>query len=137
MFPILILSTLIVIFFSTVTTIPFAVILLAVSAVVLKKSWVFFGALGLGLVLDLFLLRPLGQTGLFFVIFIFLLFQYARKFETQTFSFVFISSFLGSLAYLVIFKYNNIFIQSFINAMIAILLFKFLWLKSGLRSETI
>ena len=112
--------------FSAVTTIPFSVRLFIVCTVIFKKSWVFFAAFGLGLFLDLYLLRPLGQTGLMFAIFIFTLFLYERKFETQNGIFVFIATFLGGLFYLWILGYNSTLLQSFVNAVIGVLLFKFL-----------
>lgn len=132
-----ILLTLFVIIISGITAIPFSIGLLTVSTVLFKKSWVFFLALGLGLFLDLISIRPLGYTGLIFAIFVLLIRLYERKFETQTATFLFISAFFGSLAYLTIFDYQQIFLQSLINSFFAILFFKFLWLKLGPRSETI
>lgn len=126
MFSIIVFSTLLAVVAGGITTIPFSVGLLAVSAVVFKKSWVFFWALGLGIFADLILIRPLGYTGLALTIFVFLIRLYERKFETQTAAFVFFSTILGSLAYLMIFGYNNVLLQSFTNALIAILLFKIL-----------
>jgi len=130
-----ILLTLFVIAVSSVTTIPFSIGLLAVASVLFKKSWVFFLAFGLGLFLDLITLRPLGYTGLVLTIFVFVLFLYERKFETQTIAFVFISTFFASLIYLWIFNFQQIFLQSLVNALFAILFFKLLWLKLGPRSE--
>lgn len=111
---------------SAITTIPLSVALLAVTAVLLKKSRVFFLAFGLGLFADLISLRPLGYASLLLIIFVFLIRLYERKFETQTMPFVFISTFLGSISYLWLFGYNNILVQSLICAVISILLFKFL-----------
>lgn len=119
-----ILLTLLAVVISGITTIPFSVGLLAVSAVVFKKSWVFFWALGLGIFADLILIRPLGYTGLVLTIFVFLIRLYERKFETQTVAFVFFSTFLGSLAYLRIFDYQQILLQSLANSLFAVLLFK-------------
>lgn len=133
----IILLTLFTLIMSVITTIPFSIGLLAIMTVLFKKSWVFFAALGLGLFLDLIMIRQLGYTGLIFIIFVFLIRLYERKFETQTVIFVFISTFLGSLIYLMIFEYNNVLIQSLVSAVIAILFFKFLWLKLDPRSETI
>lgn len=132
-----VLFFLLIVIFSGITTIPLAIALLVVATIVFKKSWVFFMAFGLGLFLDLILIRPLGYTSLILSTSVFLVWLYERKFETQTLTFVFISTFLGSLVYLNIFHYNNILSQSFINAFISILLFKFLWLKLARRSETI
>lgn len=126
-----------IIFLAGITTIPLSIPLLVVCAVIFKKSWVFFWALGLGLILDLILVRVLGYTSLILTILVFIVFLYERKFETQTLTFVFLSSFIGSMVYLNIFHYNNILLQSFISALLAILFFKFLWLRLGPRSETI
>lgn len=131
---IFILFFLFLIFLSTLTTIPLSISILVVCSVIFRKSWVFFVAFFLGLFLDLILIRPLGYTGLIFAVFVFFVFLYERKFETQTLTFVFISSFLGSLIYLMIFKYDNILIQSFVSSLLAILLFKMLSSKFKVQS---
>ena len=122
MFPIFILFFLLIII-SSLTTIPLSIAVLSVITVLFEKSWVFFAAFLLGLFLDLFGLRPLAQTSLFFVLFVFIIWLYERKFETQTLTFVFFSSFLGSLIYLIVFRYNNILFQAFVSALFAVLVF--------------
>lgn len=130
----LILFTVII---SGMTTIPFSVGLLVVIAVLSRKSWVFFLALGLGFFLDLISIRVLGYSSLIFTVFVFILFLYERKFEIQTVIFVFISTFLGSLIYLEIFDYQQILLQSLIASLFAVTSFKLLWLKLGQPSEII
>ena len=125
MFPIFILFFLLAVAFGAVTTTPFSVSLLVVSIIIFKKSWVFFAALAIGLLLDLVNIRPLGYTSLAFTIFVFLIRLYERKFETQTFAFVFIATFLGSLAYLFVFHYPSVFLESFTAALLSVLLFRF------------
>lgn len=120
----IILLILLVVIISGITTIPFSIGLFAIAAVLHKKPWVFFLALSLGLFLDLISIRPLGYTGLILTIFVFLIFLYERKFETQTTAFVFISTFLGSLIYLMIFGYDNALFQSFVNAVVGTLAFR-------------
>ena len=122
---IFILFFLLTILLSSITTIPFSIALLVVGTVVFRKSWIFFAAFFLGLFLDLSLLRPLGQTGLMFTLFIFTISLYERKFEAQTLTFVFFAAFLGSLIYLKIFGGNYILLQALISSLFAILLFKF------------
>ena len=78
----IILLTLITLIISGITTIPFVIGLLTIQTVLFKKSWVFFLALGLGLFLDLIMIRPLGYTSLVLAIFVFLIRLYERKFET-------------------------------------------------------
>ncbi len=132
-----ILLFLIIIFLSGITTIPISIPLVIVTAVLFKKSWVFSVALGLGLFLDLISMRVLGYTGLVFIIFVFLVRLYERKFETQTLTFIFFATLIGSFVYLSIFHYSNVLLQSFVDALLAILLFKFLWLRLDPHSETI
>lgn len=125
---IFILISILIVALSAVTTMPFSIPVLAVSAVIFRKSWVFFVAFLLGLFLDVISIRPLGYTGLIFAVFVFFVFLYKRKFETQTLTFVFFTTFLGSFIYLMIFGYNNVFFQSLTSALFAVLLFK-LWLR--------
>lgn len=121
-----ILLTLIVLIVSGITTVPLLVGLLAAQAVLFKKSWVFFWAFGIGLFLDLIMIRQLGYTALIFSVFVLLIRLYEKKFETKTAVFVFISTFLGSLFYLWLFGYQNIFLQSLVCSVISIFLLKFL-----------
>lgn len=112
---------------SALTTIPLFIAIIVVATVIFKKPWIFFIAFLLGLFLDLFLLRSLGQTGLILSIFILIITLYERKFEAQTLAFVFFTTFLGSFIYLMIFGYNNVLVQSLITALVAVLLFKILY----------
>lgn len=137
MLVIFILFFLFIILLSSLTAVPLSIAMLVVCAVVFKKSWVFFAGFLLGLFLDISLLRSFGQTALIFTVFIFIIGLYEKKFEEQTLTFVFISTLLGSISYLIVFGYNNVLLQSFVNTTIAVILFKFLWLKLGPRSETI
>jgi cell shape-determining protein MreD len=127
--------TLFILAISGITTIPFAVGLLTMGTVLFQKSWVFFLALGLGLFLDLISVRPLGYASLVLTIFVFLLMLYERKFETQTATFIFIATFLGSLVYLKIFGCQQILLQSLVSSLLTVLVSKFLWLRLGPRSE--
>lgn len=127
----IILLTLLIIVISGITTIPFSIGLMAIFAVLLKRSWIFFLALGLGLFLDSIALRPLGYASLVLTIFILILFLYERKFETRTAAFVFISSFFGSTFYLMIFGYQTVFLQAFINALFTVLAFRLIQNSKG------
>ncbi|MDZ4228459.1 MAG: hypothetical protein U1E54_04415 [Candidatus Levybacteria bacterium] len=92
--------------------------------VIFKKPWIFFAAFGLGLFLDLLDLRNIGYTSLILAIFVFVIWLYERKFETQTISFVFIATFFGSIIYLMVFGYHMVFLQAFINALVAVVIFR-------------
>lgn len=127
MLPIFISFFLLIVVLSSLTTVPFSIAALVVATVLFKKFWVFFAAFLLGLLLDLFGLRPLGYTSLMLVVFMFIIGLYERKFEAQTITFVFVATFLGSLVYLNIFGYQQILLQSLLNSSFAILLFKVLY----------
>lgn len=107
-----------------VTTLPLVILFFLNAAVVAKKTWIFPMAFLAGLVLDVLLLNPLGMTSIFLVIFLFVVLLYDKKFDIQTFPFVFLASFIGSLIYFIVILHNpNIFIQAIISAVISILSF--------------
>lgn len=120
---ILIIMLLASIGFGAITTLPAPLILLLCYAVVFKRSWVFALAFFTGLFLDIIFVRILGQTSTSFLIFIFIVFLYERKFEIQSKPFVFFAAFLGSIGYLLVFGYNHVLEQSLASSLIAVLLF--------------
>ena len=68
-------------FLETITTLPLVLIVLLCFSVVFKKPWVFVLAFFMGLILDLLQLRHLGQTSLFFIVFLIVVFMYDRRFK--------------------------------------------------------
>jgi len=107
------------------TTIPLSLSFLLLYFVFTKQQFLtlFFGLI-LGIFLDIFYLRPIGQTPLFFTLFLFLAALYKRKFEINTVPFVLVFSFLGSLAFLFVFNYENIILEAVTNSFFAVLIFK-------------
>ena len=109
---------------ASVTTLPLVMLFFLSAAVVAKKTWIFPIAFLTGAVLDVLLLNPLGTTSLFLVIFLFIILLYDKKFDIQTFPFVFLASFIGSLIYFIaILHIPNIFTQAIISAVISTLSF--------------
>jgi cell shape-determining protein MreD len=108
----------------SVTTLPLVILFFLNAAVVTKKTWIFPVAFLTGLVLDILLLNPMGKTSLFLVIFLFVILLYDKKFDIQTFPFVFLASFIGSLIYFIVVSHTqNIFTQAIISAVISTLSF--------------
>lgn len=106
------------------TTLPLVVLFFLNAAVVAKKTWIFPASFLTGLVLDVLLLNPMGKTSLFLLIFLFIILLYDKKFDIQTFPFVFLASFIGSLIYFIaILHIPNIFTQAIISAVISTLSF--------------
>lgn len=99
-----------------------------------RKTWIFFLAFFGGIILDVMLFRFLGATPLFLATFIFLILLYEKKFEIYTLPFVFVSSFMGSALYLIIFGYNYVLQQAVASSLIAVLLFA---LFKGLRYKKV
>ena len=112
---------------ASVTTLPLVLIAVLVFSVIVHREWVFALALVLGLILDAMTLKTLGSSSIFFVIFIFLVFLYERKFEISTKPFIFLACFLGSILYLQIFKLQDfLFLQGLISAILGTIVFIFL-----------
>ena len=107
----------------TVTSLPLVFLCLLCLTILLRDSWLFLVAFLAGIFLDTFALRPLGESSIFFLIVVFLILLYQRKYEINTYPFVLIASFVGSLIFLIIFAYNAAVILASVSAIIAILLF--------------
>lgn len=111
---------------SSVTTLPLVFLTLLCLAVLTSKEWIFVIAFIAGVLLDALSFRALGQSSLYFILYIFLVFLYERKFEISTKYFIFIASFLGSFGFLIIFSYNNLILQSLMSSIIGVLIFSIL-----------
>lgn len=108
---------------SSSTTLPFSAGALVILYVWYRDSLVFFVAFILGLILDSLLVRDLGRTSFFFLVFLFVLFLYERKFEVNSLLFVFIASFIGGLSYLIFFGYSFAILQALVSSLITVVLF--------------
>ena len=105
---------------------PLVFVLLLTSAIKRRENWILPLAFAAGLILDSLYLRPLGVTSLFFLLFLFAIFTYGRKFEIDNLTFVFISSFLGSMIFLLVFGESQILLKSFLSSVLSLILSK-LW----------
>jgi len=110
---------LIVIFEGVITSLPITLIFLLCLTVMKRQRWIFTLAFVAGILLDVFAFRPIGTTSLYFVIFTFLMLLYQRKYETATKTFVIITSFFGSVGYLLSSGQSDIFLQAILSTLIA------------------
>src|SRR3989338_11445134 len=85
---------------STITSIPLVLDVLIVFYVLRRKSRLLIPAFIAGIILDIFQVRELGQTNIFLLLVVFLVFLYEKKFEITTSPFLFFSSFIGGGVYL-------------------------------------
>ena len=134
---ILIFVFVLTIILSPLTTVPIIVGVILCLAVVFRNRRVFIAAFLGGLFIDLLMVRALGETSLFLMIYTFMIYLYQRRFEIQTIPFVLIGSFVGSVGYLLIFQYDHVLWQAVANALIALLVFKYLIrnLKFSMKSK--
>jgi cell shape-determining protein MreD len=107
----------------TLTTLPLVMLYLLCMTILKRDAGVFVVAFFAGLCLDLLAVRTLGVTSLFFILFLFLLLLYQRKYEIYSYPFIVASSFLGSAGFLFLFGYGNIFLQSVISAIVTVIAF--------------
>ncbi len=124
----------------SLTTIPLVFIVLLVFTLAFKKNYMFAIAFFVGLFFDILSFKPLGVSSIFFVVFLYLVLIYQSKFEIASNNFVFASSFLGSLAFLMLSGYNNsIILQVFLASVISLVLFTFIKRidKSNLQTSKI
>jgi cell shape-determining protein MreD len=115
-----------VLFQGSVTTIPLSLIFLVVLFCIYQNELIFLAAFVSGIFLDILLVQPIGETSIFFILFLFLIFLYQRKFEIASYYFIFLSLFLGTIVYQVLFGTENIVVTAFISGILGIGIFLFL-----------
>jgi cell shape-determining protein MreD len=110
-------------FEGTMTTLPLVFLCIVILTILMRNLFLFILAFLSGIFLDAFALRPIGETSIFLLLFVFLILLYQRKYEINTYPFVLIVSFAGALLYLVLFGYQHVFWESIMSALFAVLLF--------------
>lgn len=124
MFVVLILLLIIATFLEgTMVALPLVLVCLLCFATVQKDASIFLLAFFAGLLLDILTLHPPGLSSLFFILILFLVFLYQRKYEINSYPFIILASFIGSWIFLSIFGYSNVIIRSGISAAFAVCLF--------------
>ncbi|CAN5154789.1 hypothetical protein BH09PAT1_BH09PAT1_2120 [soil metagenome] len=95
----------------TITSLPLVLLMLLICTTQLKTTDVFLSAFLAGVILDVLLVRPLGQTSFYFLMALFLIFMYERKYEITSPIFITIATFFLSLIYFIIFPVPQSFSQ--------------------------
>jgi len=107
----------------TVTILPLVLICLFILTIFMRNLFLFILAFVAGMLLDVFALRQVGQTSIFLLLIVFLLLLYQRKYEINSYPFVLISSFVGSLVFLLLFGYGNVIVLAVLSSVIGVVLF--------------
>jgi cell shape-determining protein MreD len=122
----LILLSLAVLLEGSITTLPLTLVCLLCLTIIKRDDKVFIAAFIAGLFLDIFALRQVGGTSIFFLLFVFLLLLYQRKYEIYSTPFVLVATFMGSALFLFTFGYGNVLGQAVLSTLIAGVLFSFI-----------
>lgn len=108
---------------STVSTLPLTLLVILFGAIKTRKNEIFLLAFLSGLFLDILTIRTPSLSGLYFVVFVFVIFLYQKKFEIESIPFISSVSFLGGLGYLILIGAKSPIIQALITAFIMSLSF--------------
>ena len=111
-----------------VTTVPISIAVVLPAYVLRRDGFVLALSFLLGVALDVLTLGTIGATSLFFLGLCFLVTLYERKFEIASLLFVAIASFVGSIAYTLMFGHDSLLMAaplSGVASLFAVLLFKF------------
>ncbi len=99
---------------------PLVFVLLTAIAIKDRKTWIFTLAFFSGLILDSLYFKTIGTTSIFFLLFVFALFTYERKFETDSAFFIFVSSFIGAMVLFLILGETFILLKSLVTSTLTI-----------------
>ena len=103
-----------------------------------KNTKAFFIAFISGILIDIFLLNPIGISSLYFSLALFLVFLYSRKFEIETLPFIGIFTFISSSIYIFIFSNNFLFLKTIICTILSILIYySYLKIKKNNNSTSL
>ena len=119
----LILLVIAIILEGAVTNLPLTLLCVLCLTILKRDASVFSIAFFAGLFLDVFGLRQLGGTSIFFLSFVLMILLYQRKYEIYSYQFVMVAAFLGALFFLVIFGYKNPIVLALMSSAIGAILF--------------
>jgi cell shape-determining protein MreD len=88
-----------------------------------KNSNAFFLAFASGILIDTFLLNPIGISSIYFCIILFLVFLYSKKFEIESLPFISIFTILASSFYIAIFSSSFFIAKTFICTAISVIIY--------------
>ncbi len=125
MFLVLLLALFIAILLeATIIVLPISFVLLLCYSILNRTEKVFLSAFFTGLVLDLFTVRQVGVSSIFFLVFFGLVLLYQRKYEIRSYPFVVVSSFAGSYLYLLLFQEGSwILFSATVSSIIALMIY--------------
>lgn len=103
----------------TITSLPLVLLMLIFIATRFYHGNIFAIAFFAGLILDVMLVRHLGETSVYFLLILFLICMYERKYEISSPLFVTIITFVASCIYYFIFPVPQSFVQIVVATVLA------------------
>lgn len=107
----------------TITSMPLLLLVFLFFWLATRDPIIFVFAFVVGIFFDLQSVGTIGVSSLFFVLFLGVIVLYERKFEIETFPFVFATSVIGSCLFLLLLGYHHVLEQSLLTGLIAVALF--------------
>ncbi len=121
----------------SLTSLPLVLLTLLLFRIASKSNNGFLVAFLSGIILDVFLVRPIGQTSVLFLIVLFLIGMYEKKFEVNSLPFIMIAAFITSFVYLIIFPVPASFIQIITMTFLAGFFYIVLRLKKSKKQASV
>ncbi len=121
---------------SSITSIPFLLTGMLLLFVFTKKPYVFFVAFICGILLDSMLLRMMGSTSIFYLLFLLIVLLYDRKFEVLSLPFVLTLSVVGNILYAIYFDTPSLIFQIFVTFSLTLAGYSFIKKMQQKKSHT-
>jgi cell shape-determining protein MreD len=121
----------------SLTSLPLVLLSLLLFRIATKSSNGFLLAFLAGILLDVFLVRPLGETSVYFLIVLFLIGMYEKKFEVNSLPFIMLATLTTAFVYLIIFPVPASFIQAISLTFMAGVLYILLRLKKTKKQASV
>lgn len=119
----------------SVTTLPLVLIVLLCLTIVRRDAIVFSLAFIAGIFLDIVTVQTIGRSSLFFTVMVFLILLYQRKYEINSYPFVFFACLVGSFVFLFMMGIGNIIGQAIVSGALAVILFGIVKGRSKMQSS--
>lgn len=103
---------------SSILMLPLVLLIILLFGVLYKQTWIFLAAFLLGIFLDILTFGRIGESSIFFLSVMGIVFLYERKFEIQSIPFISIFSFISTLIYGCIFASSFFFWQAIVMAIL-------------------
>jgi len=121
----------------SITSLPLVLLSLLIFRIAVSDNSGFLMAFLSGIILDIFLVRPVGQSSIYFLIILFLIGMYEKKFEVNSLLFIMLATFTTSLVYFLVFTSPSILIQTIFMTFLSGFLYVVLRLKKPKKQASV